>query len=57
MASNTTATENRRKRHHKNEGRRRKAAQSKKSTPSPAEPFAPLGEAGKPAPKAAAAKK
>jgi hypothetical protein len=47
MASNTRETWKRRVRRHTNMGKKRKAKESRKSTPSSAELFAGMGEAGK----------
>jgi len=51
VASNTKASENKRKRSHKNMGRKRKNRLARRSTLTPAELFAGLGEPGQPAPK------
>lgn len=56
MASFTQVTERKRSRRHKNAGHARKIKLSRKSTPTEQELFAALGEPGKPAPKATAAK-
>ncbi len=52
MASNTAATSVKRKNKHQKAGRRRKNKLAKKSTLSAVELFAPMGEPGKPAPRA-----
>jgi len=54
MASNSRQTWKKRTRHHSNMGRKRKNKESRHSTLSATELFEGLGEAGKPAPKAAA---
>jgi hypothetical protein len=53
MASNSRQTWKKRTRRHSNAGRKRKNKESRHSTPSEAELFAGLGEAGKLAPKTA----
>lgn len=55
MASFTARTKRKRARRRKNAGHARKMKQGKRSTISASELFAPLGEPGKQAPKAAPA--